>query len=300
MIFIVPSLDLPGMMRKARAYLDLTRIVPNQIMLGVGVIVGEVVSCAGPPPLREALLGFAGPFMLGMSTFAMNDYYDREADLKGARMDRPLVRGDLSPEAARLVFLAGFPIGILLSSAINVGCLLIAGAFSGLALMYNLHLKDTGLPGNLFIACTMAIPFVYGSVAVGGRLPVAILVLSSIAFLAGVGREVLKGIMDYEGDAVRDTKTIARTRGIGYAARVSAICTLAAVSLSPIPFLSRASGSFYHNFNYIGLVLLTDLILAYVTVRALELSRPQEAARLRSLSLVALSVGLLGFLLGSI
>jgi len=293
-------LQLPGMMRKARAYLDLTRVVPNQIMLGVGVIVGEVVSYAGLPPLRQALLGFAGPFILGMSTFAMNDYYDKEADLRGARMDRPLVRGDLSPEAAKWVFLAGFPIGLLLSSAINVGCLLIAATFSGLALAYNLRLKDTGLPGNLLIASTMAVPFVYGSVAVGGRLPVAIVVLSSIAFLAGVGREVLKGIMDYEGDAVRDTKTVARTRGIGYAARVSAVCTLAAVSLSPIPFLSRTSGSFYHNLNYIGPVLLTDLMLAYVTVRTVGLSRPQEAARLRSLSLAALTVGLLGFLLGSV
>lgn len=300
MIFIASSLHLPGMMRKAKAYLDLTRIVPNQIMIGVGVVVGEVVSYAGPPPLRQALLGFAGPFILGMSTFAMNDYYDREADLKGARLDRPIVRGDLSPQAARWVFMAGFPIGLLLSSAINFGCLVIAVAFSGLALAYNLRLKDTGLPGNLFIASTMAIPFVYGSVAAGGRLPVAILVLSSIAFLAGVGREVLKGIMDYEGDAVRDTKTLARTRGIKCAARVSALCILAAVSLSPIPFLSKASGSFHYNLSYIGPVVLTDLLLGYVTVRVLGLSRPNEAARLRQLSLVALTVGLLGFLLGSV
>jgi geranylgeranylglycerol-phosphate geranylgeranyltransferase len=146
----------------------------------------------------------------------------------------------------------------------------------------------------------MAIPFVYGSVAVGGRLSVAIVVLSSIAFLAGVGREVLKGIMDYEGDAVRDTKTIARTMGISYAARISALCILAAVSLSPIPFLSKASGSFHHNLSYMGPVLLTDLMLTYVTFRLLGLSRPEEAARLRHLSLLALTVGLIGFLLGAV
>ncbi len=287
-------------MRKARAYLDLMRIVPNQIMLGAGVIVGEIVSLGGAPPLRQAVLGFWGPFMLGASTFAMNDYCDREGDMKGRRLDRPLVRGDLSPGEARLVFLTGFPVGLLLCSAINVGCFLIAVLFSAFALGYNFRLKDTGLPGNLFIASTMAIPFIYGSVAAGGVMPVAILVLSSIAFLAGVGREVLKGIMDYEGDSVRGTKTVARTKGIPYAARVSALCTLAAISLSPVPFLSRASGSYHRNIAYMVPVLVADFILMYVTVRALRLSKPEEATLLRRMSLVALTIGLLGFLLGSV
>lgn len=287
------------MMKTLRAFLDLMRIVPNQIMLGIGVLIGEVVASSGLPALRECLLGFLGPFILGASTFAMNDYYDLEADKRGGRTDRPLVRGDISPNTARWIFLIGFPVGLVLSSMINLGCLLIAVIFAGLALAYNISLKETGLPGNLFIASTMGIPFLYGSVAVEGGFPVPIIVLALIAFLAGAGREVLKDIMDFKGDAARNSRTLARTKGIHHAARVSSLFLLIAILLSPIPFLHESGDSFYLNMKYIVPILFTDIILAYVVIRTLRLSQPEEAVPLRTLSLIALSLGLLGFLLGS-
>jgi len=286
-------------MRTLRAFLDLTRIFPNQVMIGVGVLIGEVVASSRLPGLREGFLGFVGPFLLGASTFAMNDYYDLETDRKGGRMDRPLVRGDISPRGAKAVFLTGFPIGLLLSSLINVGCLIIAAAFAALALAYNLRMKETGLPGNFFIASTMGIPFIYGSVAVGGGLPLPIIVLFLMPFLAGTGREILKDIMDYEADAARDSRSVPRTRGIHFAARLSAIFFLLAVCLSPLPFLSPSSGTFYRNLRYLLPVIVTDIMLALVVLKILRLSAPEGAVPLRKASLAALSVGLLGFLLGS-
>ncbi len=279
--------------------MDLTRIVPNQIMIGIGVWIGEIIASSGFPPLREALLGFVGPFILGASTFAMNDYCDLETDRRGGRTDRPLVRGDLSPSGARLVFLIGFPAGLVLSSMINLPCLAIACVFAGLALLYNLRLKETGLPGNLFIASTMGIPFVYGSVAVEGGFPLPIVTLALIAFLSGAGREILKDIMDYDGDAVREARSIPRTRGIPFAGRLSAGFFLVAVSLSPLPFLFRVGGTFYLNPLYILPVLATDILLINVVLHVLRLSQPQAAVTLRKLSLIALNIGLIGFLLGS-
>jgi geranylgeranylglycerol-phosphate geranylgeranyltransferase len=282
-----------------RALLDLTRLVPNQIMIGAGVLVGEVVGYSGIPPLKAAALGFFGPLILGASTFAMNDYYDIETDARGKRMDRPLVRGDISPGVARLVFLAGFPIGLVLSSAINIQCLVIASVFAALAVVYNIRLKDTGLPGNLFIASTMGIPFVYGSFAVGGGISLAILTLTLMAFLSGTGREILKDVMDAEGDSARNSMTLARTRGPEYAARASVIFFSAAVFLSPLPFLLRSGGSYYMNLRYAIPVVVTDLLLAVVVTRALRLGGSQDAVPLRKLSLLALGIGLIGFLLGS-
>ncbi len=285
-------------MRKIRAFVDLTRIVPNQFMIGIGVLIGEVIASSGLPPLREAFLGFLGPFILGASTFAMNDYYDLEADRRGGRSDRPLVRGDLSRRAARMTFLVGFPLGLVLSSLINLSCLGIAVAFALLALAYNIRLKDMGLPGNLFIASTMAIPFIYGSLAIDGLLlPVAILAL--IAFMAGAGRELLKDIMDMEADEARGSRSLARTRGISAAGRLTVLFLLVAVGLSPIPFICRSGGEFHLDLKYMVPVLLTDLLLIWTAARSLRLGSPREAVPLRKTSLIALNLGLLGFLLGS-
>lgn len=283
-----------------RALIDLTRLVPNQIMIGAGVLVGEVVGYSGIPPLRAAALGFFGPLLLGASTFAMNDYYDMESDTLGKRIDRPLVRGDLTPGTAKWVFLTGFPIGLILSSAINTQCLVIAALFAALAVVYNIRLKDTGLPGNLFIASTMGIPFVYGSFAVGGGISLPIMTLTLMAFLSGTGREILKDVMDVEGDSARNSRTLARTRGPGYASRASVIFFITAVCLSPLPFLLESGGSYYHNLRYAAPVVVTDALLALVVFRALKLKASEDAVPLRRMSLLALGIGLLGFLLGSL
>jgi geranylgeranylglycerol-phosphate geranylgeranyltransferase len=285
-------------MRKLRAFMDLTRIVPNQIMIGIGVLIGEVIASSGLPPFREVFLGFLGPLILGASTFAMNDYCDLEADRRGGRSDRPLVRGDLSTRAAGMTFLVGFPLGLLLSSLINLRCLAVAVAFAVLALAYNLRLKDTGLPGNLFIASTMAIPFIYGSLAIGG-IPLPVVVLALIAFMAGAGRELLKDIMDMEGDETRGSRSFPRTRGISAAGRLAVAFFLAAVALSPIPFILESGGQFHLDLKYMVPVLLTDLLLVWTSVRTLRLASPEGAIPLRRTSLVALNLGLLGFLLGS-
>jgi geranylgeranylglycerol-phosphate geranylgeranyltransferase len=237
--------------------------------------------------------------ILGASTFAMNDYYDIEADTRGNRQDRPLVRGDLTPGAARLVFLIGFPLGLILSSVINSSCLIIAAIFAALAVLYNIALKDTGLPGNLFIASTMGIPFVYGSVAVDGGVTLPIITLALIAFLSGTGREILKDVMDAEGDSARGSRTLARTRGLGYASKTSTMFFMVAICLSPLPFILESGGSFYQDLKYLVPVIITDLLLGAVIARALALETPEDAAPLRRSSLLALNIGLLGFLLGS-
>ncbi|MBU7005085.1 MAG: UbiA family prenyltransferase [Theionarchaea archaeon] len=279
--------------------MDLTRLVPNQIMIGVGVLVGEVVASSGIPPMEPAILGFFGPLTLGASTFAMNDYYDIETDKRGDRRDRPLVRGDISPGTAKLIFMIGFPLGLLLSSVINIPCLVIAAVFASLAVIYNIYLKDTGLPGNLFIASTMGIPFIYGSLAVGGEISLPVVTLTMMALLSGAGREILKDVMDVEGDSARNSRTLARTRGIPFASRTSVPFFLIAICLSPLPFLLQTGQSYHHNLKYLIPVAITDLLLMLVISRALKLSFSADAASLRKLSLLALGIGLVGFLLGT-
>ena len=120
-----------------------------------------------------------------------------------------------------------------------------------------------------------------------------------MAFLSGVGREVVKDIMDVEADEARGSLSLPRTRGVKVAGRLSASLFLAAVCLSPLPFVSPTAGSFHLNLLYLFPVVVTDVVLLVVSHRSLRIAEPGQAVPLRKLSLVALSVGLLGFFLGS-
>ena len=152
------------------------------------------------------MLTFCVALFLEASTFALNDYYDLEIDRRNKRMDRPLVRGDVSPRFAVRLAAVFFPLGLLAAYFVNFPCFLIAVVTAAFALVYDVVLKRLKVVGNFFIAYVMAIPFVFGGVAVIpagggiGALKPAILMVALIAFLAGAGREVMKDVQDYEGD----------------------------------------------------------------------------------------------------
>lgn len=127
----------------------------------------------------------------------------------------------------------------------------------------------------------------------------AVVTLAMMAFLSGAGREIVKDIMDAKGDEARGSRSLARSRGVGFAARGSGGFFLIAVCLSPLPFVLPSGGTYYMNPLYIVPVALTDLLLCYVAIRSVGIREPSDAVPLRGMSLLALNVGLIGFLLGA-
>jgi geranylgeranylglycerol-phosphate geranylgeranyltransferase len=105
--------------------------------------------------------------------------------------------------------------------------------------------------------------------------------------------------LDVEGDSARNSRTLARARGLVFASRTSVPFFIIAMCLSPLPFLLQSGRSFHLNLKYLIPVAVTDLLLVLVVLRALKLSSPGDAAPLRKLSLLALGIGLIGFLLGT-
>ena len=109
----------------------------------------------------------------------------------------------------------------------------------------------------------------------------------------------MKDVMDVEGDAARNTQSFARYLGKRGANALAAIFYVVAVLLSFVPFTIRIDGAYYHNLAYLAVVLVTDVMLAVVSVRILQTVDVERLNTCRKLSLVAIFIGLVAFLVGA-
>ena len=276
------------------------------VMLALAILVGFLIALRTLLtsiryiPLKELIFTFFTALLLEASTFALNDYYDVEIDRKNKRIDRPLVRGDLSPKTALYIFYLCFPLGVLCSYLVNIPCFIIALITAIFAIIYDVILKKIKLLGNFFIAYIMAIPFVFGAAAVmnNGSLafPPAIWIIALIAFLAGAGREIMKDVMDFTGDTAQGVKSFPRYIGIRKSNIVSAGFYFIAVVLSFIPFLLSGYGVYYQNYYYLFTIMVTDVMLLW-TILALIRAKEVNMKFHRKFTLAALFIGLLGFLI---
>jgi geranylgeranylglycerol-phosphate geranylgeranyltransferase len=281
-------------MGRIRAVLQLVR-ADHDVMLALGVVIGYAVSggLASPDPQR-LLFSAMTAFLVGAGAFALNDYYDLEIDRRNRRTDRPLVRGDISPRAAVAIFIILFSSGLACSSAVSLPCFAIALVTGALAVSYDVWVKRLKLLGNFYIAYMMAIPFVFGGVA-ASSVPGSTLVLAAMAYLSGFGREVMKDIMDLPGDMGAGVRSFPACVGERASCFISSGAYIAAVALSPIPFLLGPEPYLMNPF-YIVPVLVADSLLLF-TAASLTLEGGRRLRSLRRVSLAAMMLGLVGFLL---
>jgi len=290
-------------MRKLKALWELMRL-EHGVMLGIAILIGSVIALRDLPPWDKFLLTFFTALFLEASTFALNDYYDLDIDKKNKRTDRPLARGDLSPRSALYLCFILFPLGIICSFFVNITCFVIALVTGLLALLYDARLKKMKLAGNFYIAYIMAIPFIFGGAAAapGNRLaldmPPVIYVVALIAFLAGVGREIMKDVMDFKGDRETGVKSFPRYIGIRGSQILSALFYLVAIVLSFLPFYIPVFDVYYQNFYYLLLVFITDVLFLIASLQ-LVFKREVDLRFLRKYTLAATFVGLLAFLVGA-
>jgi len=290
-------------MSKLKAVLELTRL-EHGFMLALGIVVGAVVASSAIPPADRFAHTILAALIIEASTFALNDYFDYEIDVRNKRTDRPLARGELGKGTALAIFAILFPLGIICSFFVNQTCFLIALATAALAVAYDAALKRFKPVGNLCIAYTMAIPFVFGAVAAqqGSGLaldvPRAVLVIALIAFLSGVGREAMKDVQDMEGDRAAGVRSFATALGPRTALGLSSTFYMLAVALSFLPFLEPAYASYYQDYYYLALVLVTDAMLAFTAV-SIAAGKTPDLNLHRGLTLAALFVGIVAFLVGA-
>jgi len=278
-----------------RGLLDLIRPV-NCAMIGFAVIVGAFVSKPSPIPWLQLVLGFFTGFFVCAYSMSVNDVYDLEVD-RVNRPDRPIPSGRISVRQASTLSLTMLVVGLACALISFVPlAVVMAVAYAFLSWLYNAKAKRTGLPGNLIVASSLAIPFIYGGAVSGGSIGGSLLLMMALtAFFSGVGREVVKSMADVEGDAKREVNSIARTRGLGFASRVGALFFLLAVLTSWVPLVTGLANQVY---TY-G-VIIPDVIFVYLAVTIILHYDPQSAHRVKRVALAGMTVGLLVFIGGAV
>ncbi len=195
-------------MLNLKELIKLTRF-EHALMLSFAVLISEIIVLGAFPEYNLIVIfSLLVPIFSEMGSFALNDYLDIETDKLNKRNERPLVKGTISPEFA--FYFSWFCIitSIIISYFINFWAFLIALVFNFLAVLYNYKLKDLPLLGNIYIGLSMAIPLIFGNFVVSNQFNGFILLLSFLAFLAGVGREIIKSVQDMKGDQIaRKSKT---------------------------------------------------------------------------------------------
>ena len=279
----------------ARAGLDLIRPV-NCAMIGFAVVVGGFVSKPGSLSAFQLFLGFLTGFFICAYSMAVNDIYDIEVD-RVNRPERPLPSGRISTQAALRVSLLVLVVGVACSVlTLNAAAVGIAVLYAFLSWLYNSRAKKTGLAGNLIVASSLAIPFIYGGVVSGGSITGSLLLMMALTSLfAGVGREVVKAMADVEGDAKRGVNSVARGRGPRAASAVGAAFFLLAVGTSLVPLLTGLANQFY-TFG----VVIPDAIFVYLAAAILANPEPAKAYRVKKVALAGMTVGLGVFIGGAL
>ncbi|RLE51548.1 MAG: hypothetical protein DRJ20_01965 [Candidatus Methanomethylicota archaeon] len=223
------------MAERAVAFLRIIRPV-NCIMMGVAVILSELVALQGVPSFHVLALGFLTAFALTAASMVINDYFDFQVDLVNAPW-RPLPSGLIRRSEAVIYALFFAVVGVAASFMVNFECFTLAVASLLISTLYNAEAKKYGLIGNFMVSFCVALPFLYGSIAVKSSGSLLLQILSVAAFLANTGREVTKGIVDVEGDKVRGIRTVAISRGKSFAGKLAFIFYLSAVAVGFLPIL---------------------------------------------------------------
>jgi geranylgeranylglycerol-phosphate geranylgeranyltransferase len=272
----------------AKAYMMLLR--PGNCLMGaVGALLAAVI-CAGLSGVEDALvdvvLSMLVVVMFTGAGNALNDYFDRETD-KVAHPERPLPQGLIPPKAA--LYLAGgfFGATLVLSILVNLWSFAIVVTSIVVMVGYEVLLKAEGLAGNMAISWLTGALFLFGGAAVES-MEVA-WILAMLAFLATLGREIVKDVQDMQGD--RGTRlTLPMRIGRGRAGMIASASFFGAVALSPTPYLLDLLSLWY-----VVVVAVADAIFIYCAL--IHFADPERGQRIAKLAML---VSLVAFLLGGV
>src|SRR3989338_4593574 len=247
----------------------------HAIMLAIAVFIVETVVLGHIPEFTILiLLSLLVPIFSEMGSFALNDYLDVDSDRLNKKTERPLVRGAIKPDFAFKFAWLAFIVSTVLAFFINIPTFVIALMFNAFAILYNYKLKDMPLLGNIYIASTMAIPFIFGNFAVSARLRVISLVLA------------------------RKAQTLPILIGRKNASIFAVIFYIMFIPLSYTPFLYGLKMSAIPMILiFIGnLGILYNILLVYKAIHESDKSSKQYLKKARNVTLAALFIGLVGYL----
>jgi geranylgeranylglycerol-phosphate geranylgeranyltransferase len=282
-------------MNKLSGFVRLMRPL-NCIMMGFAVAVGALLGFGqvGNFDWLRVFYGALTGFMLTAASMALNDYYDRAIDAINEPL-RPIPSGLVTPREAVIFTSVLCVIGFISAALTSLICFAVAIIAWIILMTYVTVGKRSGLPGNFLVSTCVAIPFLYGSIALLDYVPLNVWLFAAMAFLSNTGREITKGIVDVKGDSAEGVQTLAVRYGETKAAIVASVFYISAVCLTPIPLLLNLV-----SWLFIPFVLVTNVGLIGSSIILLKDHSREKARRIKKLVLYWFLIGLIAYLFGTL
>ena len=250
----------------------------NLVLSLVGIAVGGILAVGADvfeaPASMNLLLALVSGALVGAASNACNDVVDVEID-RHNRPDRPVASGEVTPEAAKAVWIVLSVIGVVLGGLVSWGVGAVALGSALLLWLYSVRLKGTPGWGNLAVAFVIALALVYGALAVG-TFTSTVAVGVGMTFLITLAREIVKDVEDVEGDGAQGARTLAVVKGAGWALRLALVLIGLTLVLLPLPSFTLVGRSFLA-YGLVCAGCLLAAIWALITAEA-ESLRPAAAS----------------------
>jgi geranylgeranylglycerol-phosphate geranylgeranyltransferase len=246
-----------GIGTKIRACAELIRL---DLAFGAGffLVAGEIFAIGGMPPVPLVLAGFLALFFISGTANIANDYFDREVDRINLPA-RPLPSGRISVSELWILFFLVTAAGLAAAAFLGPIVLALVFVLWGLSLLYNIKFKEYGIAGNLVVAFCVGMTVILGGIA-AGTINGVVLTFAVLAFLFDLGEEIAADAMDIEGDQLRSSHSLAKSRGRRFAIRISALLFCVFFVLTLVPFLAGWLG-----YDYLVLAAAMDLWMIWCT-----------------------------------
>lgn len=246
----------------------------NMLAAAVGLLAGYVLSggrswvvVAAPVVLTAVVTGLGN---------LINDYYDAEAD-RINKPYRPLPSSRLTPTYVWRTYWVGTLVAtVLCVLLVPVPLRFVLLAWQCLLYLYARKAKRVMLLGNLVVAGVASSAFL-GGAALTGRYPVVMFAFA-FAFVYVMGRELVKGAEDIDGDRQTGAKTVAVAFGVLPTLRVAVACLVACCVIAPVPVLVSYYGRAYGLTIELAVAPII-LVAAHMALRSPERSTLHRASR---------------------
>lgn len=268
-----------------KQFIEILRPV-NCIMTFLAVIIGALIT--GLPNLSPVIIAGASGFLICGGGMVINDYIDKDVDYIN-KPHRPIPSGRISPKIALIYSIILFITGFYFSTLINYLSSIVAFSAIALLIVYSKFFQRMFLIGNVIVSFLVGLSFVYGGLAAGRPFPP--LILGAMAFLSNVSREIIKDVEDMPSDSFAKVNSVPIKLGKKQSKIFASTLTIAAILLSPLPYLLGMFGKYY-----ISIVLIADFIFTYSIFMII---RNQKSKKIQKLMKIAMIIGLAAFLIGA-
>jgi len=275
----------------------------NGLMGGLTVIIGILNTRIDVDPITlifNIIFGVLTYFFISGSSMVINDYYDIEID-KINRPERPIPRGSITLNQAKIIWIVTILIGTILSILhsllFKIGYLvtIIVVFMAFIGWLYAAWGKKSGFLGNIIVGISFSIGLIYGAMLNNSIIPPYIYYFFLTSFFLLLSREVIKGCEDVEGDKNEGVRTLAIRIGIKKSTMVAMILAIVAIVFYILPYFTVINQLLFLISMIFGLAVVAFAVILMLKGNLIN----KDFKKVSLLLKIGAFLGLLTFLLAS-